>query len=52
MAVKSFLQRFRKLDAYAKPLEDVRIRTMTGASGTFNNSFGSNRLEKKRRERS
>ncbi|KAI9498508.1 endoplasmic reticulum vesicle transporter-domain-containing protein [Zychaea mexicana] len=35
MAVKSFLQRFRKLDAYAKPLEDVRIRTTTGASVTL-----------------
>ncbi|KAI9278389.1 endoplasmic reticulum vesicle transporter-domain-containing protein [Phascolomyces articulosus] len=35
MALKSFLQRFRKLDAYAKPLEDVRIRTTTGASVTL-----------------
>ncbi|KAI8141531.1 endoplasmic reticulum vesicle transporter-domain-containing protein [Fennellomyces sp. T-0311] len=35
MGSKSFLQRFRHLDAYAKPLEDVRIRTTTGASVTL-----------------
>ncbi|CDS13876.1 hypothetical protein LRAMOSA06050 [Lichtheimia ramosa] len=31
MSRKSLLQRFRRLDAYAKPLDDIRIRTASGA---------------------
>jgi hypothetical protein len=29
-----FLSKFKQYDAYAKPLEDFRIKTATGASGT------------------
>lgn len=35
MSRKSLLQRFRRLDAYAKPLDDIRIRTASGAYGTM-----------------
>lgn len=31
----TLLQQFRRLDAYAKPLDDIRIRTANGAYGTM-----------------
>ena len=40
MSRKSLLQRFRRLDAYAKPLDDIRIRTASGAYGTDGNLHG------------
>ncbi|KAI8098853.1 endoplasmic reticulum vesicle transporter-domain-containing protein [Halteromyces radiatus] len=35
MLSKSFLNRFKRLDAYAKTLDDFRIRTTTGAAVTL-----------------
>jgi hypothetical protein len=35
MVSNSFLKRFRKLDAYAKTLDDFRVRTATGGTGTI-----------------
>ncbi|KAI9016372.1 endoplasmic reticulum vesicle transporter-domain-containing protein [Phycomyces nitens] len=35
MLSRSFLQRFRRLDAYAKTLDDFRIRTASGAGVTI-----------------
>jgi hypothetical protein len=34
MVSNGFLKRFRKLDAYAKTLDDFRVRTATGGTGT------------------
>lgn len=36
MVSNSFLKRFRKLDAYAKTLDDFRVRTATGGTGILN----------------
>ena len=33
MVSNGFLKRFRKLDAYAKTLDDFRVRTATGGTG-------------------
>jgi hypothetical protein len=35
MVSSSFIKRFRKLDAYAKTLDDFRVRTATGGAGTM-----------------
>ncbi|KAI7907221.1 endoplasmic reticulum vesicle transporter-domain-containing protein [Cokeromyces recurvatus] len=39
MVSKSFLKRFRKLDAYAKTLDDFRVRTATGGTVTLISFF-------------
>ncbi|KAL0079265.1 endoplasmic reticulum vesicle transporter-domain-containing protein [Phycomyces blakesleeanus] len=39
MLSRSFLQRFRRLDAYAKTLDDFRIRTASGAAVTIVSGF-------------
>jgi hypothetical protein len=31
----SLLQRLQAFDAYTKPLEDFRIKTLSGGAGTF-----------------
>lgn len=38
MVSNSFLKRFRKLDAYAKTLDDFRVRTATGGTGKISSS--------------
>jgi len=35
MLSNSFVKRFRKLDAYAKTLDDFRVRTATGGTGKY-----------------
>lgn len=35
MVSSSFIKRFRKLDAYAKTLDDFRVRTATGGTGNI-----------------
>lgn len=39
MVSNSFIKRFRKLDAYAKTLDDFRVRTATGGTGIRLNLF-------------
>ncbi|CEP10460.1 hypothetical protein [Parasitella parasitica] len=39
MLSNSFLKRFRKLDAYAKTLDDFRVRTATGGTVTLLSAF-------------
>lgn len=33
--MQSLVQRLREFDAYTKPLEDFRVKTLTGGAGKF-----------------